>query len=344
MIVSLMLAGCWDERLFKNSSVVSLAGFEGEMGDLTGYYAYPEATTKDMKTIVIVSKGKSPRDVRQDAELKTEQTMDLSVLSTILISEDTAKGDIYEYLDVYFRDPTNPITPRVAIVQGELKPFFELTEKMQSTTGEFYNRFINSLEGNSLVIPYNLQTAGSVLFESAQDLALPYIKLDKEQRPLADGLALFSGHSFTGETLTANEGLLVNILNKSLGKSARLTYLYKESPASVRIKNVDRKVAISEEDITIDLKIEVALSEFPQATMRERDKRKELERFLASKIEEDMDKTIGKLQHAKSDAIGLGRLVRAYHPDWFDNWHERFATLNISTNVELEIIQTGILY
>lgn len=45
----LFLVGCWDERLYKNSSIVSLTGFEGEIGGLTGYYAYPEATTLDMQ-------------------------------------------------------------------------------------------------------------------------------------------------------------------------------------------------------------------------------------------------------------------------------------------------------
>ena len=114
MIVPLFLVGCWDERLFKNSSVVSLTGFEGEIGDITAYYAYPESTTEEMKMIVITGQGISPRDVRQNADLKVEQILDLSELSTVLISEKTAKDDIYDYLDVYFRDSFNPITPKLA--------------------------------------------------------------------------------------------------------------------------------------------------------------------------------------------------------------------------------------
>lgn len=93
MLVPLLLVGCWDERLYKNSSVVSLIGFEGEIGNVTAYYAYPEATTEEMKTVVITGKGVSPRDVRQNADQKTEQVMDLSELSTVLISEKTAKND-----------------------------------------------------------------------------------------------------------------------------------------------------------------------------------------------------------------------------------------------------------
>ncbi|AWE08517.1 Ger(x)C family spore germination protein [Lysinibacillus sp. 2017] len=345
MLVPLLLVGCWDERLYKNSSVVSLTGFEGEIGDVTAYYAYPQATTEEMKMIVIVGQGMSPRDVRQNADLKVEQILDLSELSTVLISEKTAKDDIYEYLDVYFRDSFNPITPKLAIIQGDLKPFFDFTEEMQSSTGEFYNRFITSLEENSMVIPYTLQTAGSLLFEQAQDLSLPYIKMDEEDRPIGNGVALFSGRSFTGETLSADQGVLLNILNKSLGHVARITTLYEGSPFSVRINKVKRNFTISESEIEIALKIEVVVTEFPQDHLKEKQIRTDLEQFLTKKMEKDMNEVIEKLQKAKSDAIGLGRRVRAFHPSLYkEDWSEHFSTLKIPVKVEVEIVKSGILY
>ncbi|MEK4531373.1 Ger(x)C family spore germination protein [Solibacillus sp. FSL K6-1554] len=339
-----MLAGCWDERLYKNSSVVSLTGIEGEIGELTAYYAYPEATATEMKTIVISGEGVSPRDVRQDAELKVEQTMDLSVLSTVLISEDTAEHNIYEYLDIYFRDANSPITSKMAIIQGDLKPFFELSENKQSTAGEFYDRFITSLEDNSFVIPYTLQTASTVIFEDAQDLALPYLKMGEDNRPKAEGVALFSGKSFTGKTLNADEGLLLSILNDSLGFSTRIAHLYKDSPLTVRVNKLKRKLNITENKIVINLKIDFMLSEFPQDNIDNANLRKELEKFLQAKIEQDLNEVIKKLQEAKSDAIGLGRSVRAFHPEWFKkDWKERFSELDISAKLKVEIVKTGIL-
>ncbi|MER2009220.1 MAG: Ger(x)C family spore germination protein [Psychrobacillus sp.] len=341
----IILVGCWDERLYKNSSVVSLTGFEGKMGDVKGYYAYPEATTEEMKTIVITGEGVSPRAVRQSAEIKVEQTLDLSVLSTILISEDTAKDDIYEYLDIYFRDAANPITSKVAIIEGEMKPFFEMNEQKQSTSGEFYNRFITSLEENSMVIPYTLQTAGSILFEKAQDLALPYIKMDKEGRPKADGVALFSGRSFSGETLNPEQGVLLNILNESLGYSTRITYLYEGSPVSVRVNKSKRDLVVLSNEIEITQKIEVVITEFPQDHLKDKQIRNKLQQFLKEKLEEDMNEMMNKLQEAKSDAIGLGRIVRAYHPSLFkEDWNNHFSTLNVPIKVNLEIVKTGILY
>ena len=34
---SFLLAGCWDERLYKDITIVPLIGYEGEPGKLTGY-------------------------------------------------------------------------------------------------------------------------------------------------------------------------------------------------------------------------------------------------------------------------------------------------------------------
>lgn len=324
---------------------MSLSGFEGRIGDVTAYYAYPQATTEEMQTIVITGEGISPRDVRQNAELKVEQILDLSVLATVLISEDTAKDDIYEYIDIYYRDATNPITSKLAIVQGELKPFFELSEKFQSTTGEFYNRFILSLEDNSMVIPYTVQTAGSILYEPAQDLTLPYIKLDEKNRPVADGVALFSGRSYTGENLTATQGVFLNILNESLGRVARISYLYEGSPVSFRINRAKRDINVLENEIVVNNKLEVVVTEFPRDHLKEREIRTALEQFLSKKVEEDMNEVMEKLQKAKSDAIGIGRIVRAYHPSLYKkDWSEHFSTLNIHVKAEVEIVKTGILY
>lgn len=311
---------------------------------MTGYYAYPEATSEDMKTIIITGTGVSPRTVRQNAELKVEQTLDLSVLSTILISQETAKDDIYEYLDIYFRDPHSPVTPKVALVEGDLKPFFEITIEKQNTAGEYYSRLITSIEENTIVIPYTLQTAGTLLFEDAQDLVLPYLKMGEEDQPIVDGLALFSGRKYSGVTLNPDQGLLLNILNKTIGFSARITHLYKDSPLTVRINNSKRDIEITENNIKIAQKLEVILSEFPRDHLKDAQVREEIQQFLTEKIEQDMNEVMKKLQEAKCDAIGLGRLVRAYHPKWYQKeWSEHFSTLDIEVKVDVEIVKTGIL-
>lgn len=318
---------------------------EGEIGDLTGYYAYPEATSSEMQTVVITSKGKSPRDVRLQADLKVEQTLDLSMLSTVLMSDNTAKNDIYNYLDIYFRDPFNPITVKLALVQGELGPFFDISTRMKSESGEYYERFIESLEENSIAIPYTMQTVGSVLFQPGKDLALPYLKMDEQGLPSVEGLALFSGRSFSGESLSPEQSLLLNILNNTLGRQTMVNYLYEDQPVSFRVMKANRDIKVSDGGITINNNLDVVINEFPQDHIERERVRKDLEKFLSSEVQKEMEKVIDKLQKAKSDAIGIGEIVRAFHTKYYhEDWSEHFSTLDIKVNVNLEITQTGVLY
>ena len=67
---------------------------------------------------MIEADGISPRDVRNQANLKVEQTIDLSELSTILVSDQTVREPLYDILDIYFRNPQNPISIKIAVTEG----------------------------------------------------------------------------------------------------------------------------------------------------------------------------------------------------------------------------------
>lgn len=346
MFLATFLSACWDEKLFKNLSVVSLVGFEGKMGSLTAYYSYPQTLSEELSRTVIIGKGASPRDVRQSVEYKTEQSMDISALSTLLISEETVQGEnIYDYLDLYYRDVHNPITPRLALVQGDMESFFDITKDAGSSTGDYYNRLIKSLEENSFIIPYNMQTASTILFENAQDLTLAILKIDEEGKPAGNGVALFSNKTYSGKKLEKDEGAFLNILNDSIGKTTRLTYLKDDKPVSITVAKMKRKISVDQETIDISIKIDVNLSEYPDVDLKKREERLALQRFLQIEIEKDLQKVMEKLQEAKCDAIGLGRIVRAFHTKYFEkDWNDKFAELSIPIKVEVEIVNTGILY
>lgn len=164
-------------------------------------------------------------------------------------------------------------------------------------------------------------------------------------RPTVDGIALFSGRKFTGEKLSPTQGILLNILNETTGHNTRLAYLRDGSPINILINKSSRKVKVTNDAIEINIKIDALLSEFPKGNLKKKETRIDLQNFLSKKVEEDMNEVMGKLQEAKCDAIGIGRIVRAYHPHLFEkDWNDQFAQLNISVKVDVEIVKTGILY
>ncbi|MGM9968201.1 MULTISPECIES: Ger(x)C family spore germination protein [unclassified Rummeliibacillus] len=349
----LLLAGCWDERLYKNLSVISVAGFEGHMGELVSYYVYPNSASDPTQFTVIETKGVSPRDTRNKADMKMDQTIDLSELTVLLIAEETAHDDIYPYLDVYYRNPQNPINSKIAITKGSPKDFLSIKEPLPSDVGEFYENFIESMERDTIFPKdLDLQQAGSRLFDEGIDLAIPYLKKDEAHgTPIAAGLALFNQRKFTGTILNTKESLLLNLLAKGKSDTARMTFLYEEddkkTPLTIDIIRLKKKIKQqgNSKRITINVKIEVNIDEFPSDHLGKEKIEYQLEKFLSKKIQNNMNKMIKKCQDASSDPIGIGRKVRAKGSNiWKEGkWKDTYSTLDIQTNVDVKIIRSGIL-
>ena len=71
-----------------------------------------------------------------------------------------------------------------------------------------------------------------------------------------------------------------------------------------------------------------------------------MEKFLSKEMTKEFNEVIKKLQEAKSDGVGFGRTVRAFHPalwnkgDWQDTFSE---TCQLTVKVKAKITRTGIL-
>ena len=347
LIVPLCLAGCWDERQLKDLSAVTLVGADGVVGDMKGYYVYDEATAPQGGTIIIESHGKSALDTRQHAQLKVQQKLDLSILSTFLLTKKSASQDLYEYIDIYYRDPLNPMTARIAVVDGDMKPFLEVAEAWEMEAGEYYKGFFHSLEDNTFIIPYTIQTAGVALTDPDRDLALPYLKMGKNSsKPEFEGLALFSERRFRGEIVPAEDSMYVTLLNDTKGTAAVFSYMYKEnSPLSVRVLDLNRDIQISTEGITIHLDVKITIDEFPENELYNEKKRQEVQQYVQEKFNEEFTRVIKHLQKAKSDVLGLGGMVRAYENSLYKQpWRDTYSTLPIKVTSKVTIRRTGIMF
>lgn len=349
--LTLLLVGCWDERLYKNSSVVTLVGINGNIGDYTGYYAYSNITENQSEIMIIEANGMSPRDVRSNADLKIDQTLDLSELSTILISADTVKSPLYDALDIYFRDPQNPISIKIAITDGDVKPYIELTKELAESAGGYYQRFIESTEHNTIYPKLDLQTVGSMLFEDTKDIALPYISLNEDgKQAKVAGVALFSGQIFTGKVLTPKQSLIMLLLLNQASQHARLTYMWttngREMPITSEVIHVKRKWNVHEKlkKITMDYTIEIEVDEFAHDHLYKENILQDVQNMIQEKLQAEFQEVLQILQAYKSDTLGIGRYLRAYHPKMFkEEWHNEYASLQLEPKVKIKIIRTGVL-
>lgn len=351
LVCSLLLSGCWDEKQLKEVTIVSLFGIEGQPGEIKAEFAYPIMAEESIDYTTSPGSGISLRDARSDANHRTMEALDIASVEVILITEESAKSDLYSYFDMLYRDPRNRLSGHIAIVQGgKLEPYFKPADDAQKDIATYYVELLHTGILYTFLPDINIQIAGTTLFGDDLDLTLPYIEIDEESgKAEIAGVALYSGNSFTGETLDKKETVILNILKKKLGRYTRLTYWWKsgesESPLTIEIIKVRKKWKVTKEKIDASYTINLSVEEFPHDSLDEQKTVKELEKFLSKEMTKEFNEVVKKMQNAKSDGVGFGRTVRAFHRDLWDQgkWHDTFAELPINVKVKVNMKRTGIL-
>ena len=115
----------------RNITIVPLYGLEGEPGKWTGYFTHTTiAATDTLSYSTVEGSGVSIRETRMDANRKTSETLDISQLQVVHLSEEAVKSNIVEIFDLYYRTPHSRLSSRFVVVEGEVAPYMEKTEKM----------------------------------------------------------------------------------------------------------------------------------------------------------------------------------------------------------------------
>ena len=350
LVCSLLLSGCWDENLLKDLTIVSLIGIEGQQGEVKAEFAFPAFEDQSISYLTSSGKGVSLREARTDANHRTMEELDIASVEVILVAEDTAKKDIYSYFDTLYRNPRNRLNGHIAIVEGELAPYFKPADGMQEDISTYYIELLRTSIMFTFLPDIDIQLTGTILFGNDMDLTLPYIKIEEEGgKPEIAGVALFNGRNFTGRILDKKESIILYLLKKKKGKFTRLSYLWKsgeeESPITVEVISIRKKWDITKDKIDASYEVKLSVEEFPHDSLDKKKTIKELEKFLSKEMTKEFNEVVKKLQEAKSDGVGFGRPVRAFHRDLWDrgDWHDTFADLPINVKVKTKITRTGIL-
>ncbi|WP_186670507.1 Ger(x)C family spore germination protein [Sporosarcina sp. BP05] len=350
LICSFLLSGCWDERQYKDITIVSLIGVEGKPGDVKAQFAYPTFEDGSISYSTSKGSGKTLREARNDANHRTMEGLNIASLQVLFIAEDTAKSDIYEYIDMLYRDPRNRLGAHMAIVQGDLASYFKPSAHVGDDVATYYSNLLETAIRYTFIPDIDIQQVSTVLFAEDISLSLPYIEIEKESGiPEIAGTALFNKKEFTGETLDKKESILLNLLRKKKGSFARFSYIWKsggeESPLTVQVVDNHKQWKISNDKIEAFYKLKLSVEEFPHVGLDKKKVIKEVEDFLSKEMTKEFNGVVKKLQEAKSDAVGFGRPVRAFHPALWGkgDWTETFAKLPISVKVKVEVLRTDIL-
>ncbi|MCM3316660.1 Ger(x)C family spore germination protein [Rummeliibacillus stabekisii] len=352
LISTFLLSGCWDQRLYKELSVISVIGIEGHIGDIKSYFAYPSSNSDPTKYIVLEGTGKTLRETRIDANKKTEQTMDNAELTTLLVNEESAQKDLYALLDVYYRSAQSPMNAKVVITKGSPKKFLEIKDTSSKEIGEYYYDLITAFEAATIYPKTDLEIAANLMFSEGRDLGLPYLIISGDHGlPEGEGMALFDGKKFTGEHLNLRESIFATLLGDRKAHFVELAYFWNKNDKKVQVAfNIvnfkkKKKVMQDGENINVQYNIDmpILITEYPPNQLDRKNERKHLENFIKERVEKDITSMFKKCQEASSDVLGIGEDIRAYHPQlWKEGkWKEIYKNIKIEVKLNVKIIRSG---
>lgn len=346
-----VLTACWDEVLYKDITIVPLIGLEGEQNDMKMFFSYPSIDDEQVEYNVTTAKGTSIRTARNQAYLHSEEMLDISQVETFLLAEETAKEDLYKYIDPIYRVPRNRLNGHLILVKGSLEQYFSEDMKFSEALPDFYKGALETAIKFSNVPDLNFQNAIRMYFDEGQDLALPVMEFSEELKtPKISGVGLFSGRRLTSQYLNIEQSKVLVLLNKTASsKFLQFEYEWEKGdekyPLVIELVSKKEKTKIKGQKIDHQIELNVAIEEFPDDHLSNQEKVNEINEFLSKKITQDFQEVIDILQKSKSDAVGYGKKVRAFHSNLWEQgeWHNTFSELDIKMDVKVKIVRTGLL-
>ncbi|KAA0563516.1 Ger(x)C family spore germination protein [Bacillus sp. CH30_1T] len=353
----LLLTGCWDQRLLKDSRLVFASSFDLKENEKILTTAIIRDFIDEIPVNVMVQgEGNTIRETRINMDNKISGILEPSKNRMFLLGERLAQKDIYQFLDIFYRDPNSSVSAKIAVTEGNSADILAKMKEKNTLIGEYLIELVDSAEESTLIPKHNVQSICTFMFDEGKDFALPMFKLDKDNEVILTGTGLFHKQALVG-SLTLEESTLFLILSNQKGKVARFVSKI-DGDREMRIKNyitynfskVDSDLSIISDDpenieVEIKSKIGVTIVEYPEDELANEKKIKKLNESITKDLNIKAEKMIKNLQESNSDLFGIGRDLIAFHPETWKkvDWEEKYSTITITPKIETEIIGHGII-
>ncbi|WNS81335.1 Ger(x)C family spore germination protein [Domibacillus sp. DTU_2020_1001157_1_SI_ALB_TIR_016] len=365
--LSLLLAGCWDQKSIKDLNLIFGVGIDREeennltltveipqenQGTTSGGGGTEGQTMQAAQSLIMSEKGQTVRDVAYKMDRGIDGALDISKLSVLMVGKESAQNDLYSLLDAYFRNPVSPLNAKLLVVDGRADEFFQKDFKGQTLYSDYFFKLIETAEQESAIPVTNMQLACNLLLDEGSDGLIPLISYNEEQRAAEiNGSALFNGRSMSGE-LTAKETSSFLIMVNQAQQELPLTFRV-EGGEDISVMVIDSKAKLKvnvpkngNPTATVSVDMEVQVIEYPPDHLEKEKVVKSLNQQLTEEAEKLFQQTVQKMQEANSDTLGIGRRIIAKDPDAFKklDWGEVYPDMDIKVETKVKIERTGAVF
>ncbi|PEJ51253.1 spore gernimation protein GerC [Bacillus sp. AFS002410] len=363
-----LLTGCWDRLQLRNLNLVDIAGLDRdkESGDADLYLVVTKLRsagqgTGDPITTVLNLKGKTLVEAVGSGDFK-ERTPFLGISTRVyFMSEEIASDNPISELAFLLHAPYASISTPLVVFEGDLPTFLDTKMKTNKEFPNDLNKYMKSLEQNNTVPIVSMMYFILSQAEPFDDFALPVFKETKTGVEL-NGSLLFKQGKSTKTKLDQNQTrTLMLLLNEQIRKQKFTGQLHDvgQKHSSKANKNQDTYgYSIKKKNSTITVSVDskgfpkVKMNVHMQINVYELGKGTEqltsgyvnrMEKTLSRELEKTAVDTIQTMQRANSDALGIGKELKAFHPKIWKSldWRKDYQRVSIEPKFEVNILNAS---
>lgn len=362
---AVFFSGCWNYKELNMMTIV--AGIAIDRGvDNTGYRLTFEVidtsgsgNETEVSSLLIQTDGLTIFDACRNALERSDKKLYFGACKTVVISEDLAREGITPILDWLRRDAEVRSTINIYISKEKTAAaILEYKSLTNPITSYSISKMANSnLKALSKSIYVQMYEANNMLNGEGIALSLPALKIETnldEKVPVFEGTAVFSADKLIGY-LDSEETKYFSFFKEDISGGLLLICVDSDvQNASLEILggNMSIKTEIIDGSSTFKLNIslKVALGELQtQEDCDTEEKLKELEEIAEETVCANVSLLIKKVQtEYASDIFGLGNALYQHEPAYWEEinqqWNEIFASLDVSVDAEVNIVNTAEIF
>lgn len=359
ILLMLLLTGCWDRLPLRNQNLVDIAGLDVDekSGDVVLDYVVtkltgtgqgegePHSKTTELRGPSLVEA------VGQGAFI--EQGPFLAINTGIyLMSEKFASHYPFRELAFLLKAPYTSINTPVIVLEGSVSKFLKSKSGTNKPFAKNLKNFVLLLNTNGIIPNVSMMQLILSHVEPLEDLAIPVLKQSDSEMEL-DGALLFRQGKNSGAKLSREQiGMWMFLSGKAKGWQKFTGHLPIKDDSGNDIdygffvRKGDSKIIIHPESsglpkVNIEVKLKINVFEIGEEVhILKSDYVNRMEAELSSHLQKKAVDTIKSLQKANCDILGIGKQIKAFHPDTWKSldWRQDFPRMSIEPKFDVQIL------
>ncbi|MEH7076293.1 Ger(x)C family spore germination C-terminal domain-containing protein [Neobacillus drentensis] len=353
----LLLTGCWDRLPLRNLHLVDIAelDLDEENGDVVLHFIVTQLKSAgqgegEPNSEITELRGPSLVEAVGKGEyIDREPFLGINT-RTYIMSKRFVLHDPVSKLAFLLHSPYSSINTPVVVIEGSISDLLKSGKNEEITKN--LNEFVLSLDSNGMLPTVSMMRFIVSRNEPLEDIALPLMKQYDSGMELG-GALLFHQGTYTGVNLSTEKvKTLMLLFGKEKGKHRITGHIVEngdERPITYgfSVKKGSSKIIVHPEStiglpkVNIGVRLKINAFELGQSSqMLKSDYVNRMEKELNNDLEEKAAAVIRTLQKANCDILGIGKEIKAYHPEiWRSlNWRKDYPKMSIEPNFDVQIL------